>query len=225
MKKILLTILLCLWATVAFAASISTLTDNFDDNSIDAAKWTNHLTDWVEQNNELEETTSTAGSDKYISSVNAYDLTGSQATIKVVDAGNVTLASRYFYPLIIVDADLNTNKLYWLIRDSSIRAIGGDAYYEQTYVAATYRYLKIREASGIIYWDYSSDGISWTNATSIANPFSITSKVVLFEDYVDVESSTTTAKIDDFNILPSATAPTFSHAFNNGFNEGMDGFN
>ncbi len=43
-----------------------------------------------------------------------------------------------------------------------------------TYSASTVAYLRIRENSGTVYWDYSADGINWTNAFSEADPFSLT---------------------------------------------------
>jgi len=237
MKKIILTILLCSWATVAFAASISTLTDNFNDNSIDAAKWTTEIDiggTILETNQEIEFTTGTSGTQSYLYSATTYDLTGSQATIKIVDVGNTGITGYEFYPLSIwKNLDIN-NTLNWEIypdgniwiftRIASVNAWPWNA----TYVANTFRYLKIREASGTIYFDYSSNGINWTNAYSLANPFTITSTSAVVSLYSGADASTTTAKVDNFNILPSGeeTAPTYSHAFNNGFNSGFqDGVN
>jgi len=181
---------------------ISALTDNFNDNSIDAAKWSNY--GWLEQNQELEETTSLGGSDNYINSKNLYDLTGSYTTLKLVDAGNTGLASRYLNVL-VVGQTTSANRLFWYIRTGNIIATDdtNGTNYSATYVAATYKYLRIRESGGSIYWDYSADGLAWTNAVSKTNPFVVTSMLVYFEDYVEVELSTTTAKVDDFNILPS----------------------
>lgn len=36
-------------------------------------------------------------------------------------------------------------------------------------------YLRIRESSGTCYWDYSSDGQTWTNTMSESDPFTLTS--------------------------------------------------
>jgi len=229
MKKILLTILLCFWAIVAFAAFISMLTDNFDDNSIDLGKWTivsNNTGEMNETGEQLTFTTQTDGAnDPEISSKTTYDITGSQITVKIIDAGNQALTSLSFFPLGIWDSTYNS-QVEWRIDGGIIDGVGDGSATTATYVADTYRYLKIREASGKIYLDYSADGINWTNFSSVANPFTMTSVWVNMRCRVTAETSTTTAKVDDFNILPSGTTPSFSHAFNNGFGEGIDqGFN
>jgi hypothetical protein len=70
------------------------------------------------------------------------------------------------------------------------------------YVADNHRFLRIREASGTTYWDYSADGITWTNLTSQANPITMTALEVAIEagTYAS-EASDTSAKFDDFNTL------------------------
>ena len=217
MKKILLTILLCLWATVAFAASISTLTDNFDDNSFDTSKWILADGSVTETSQQLWFTTETDGSpDPEIHSKVTYDFTGASASIKIIDAGNQTLAS-FKFAFDIWKSDWSNN-VGWAIQANVIHG--------ETYDADTFRYLRIRESGGRTYLDYSSDGITWTNHTSYANLFDMTDVYVDIRCVSSAEASSTTAKVDDFNILPSATAPTYSHAFNNGFGEGLDqGFN
>jgi hypothetical protein len=47
-----------------------------------------------------------------------------------------------------------------------------------TYTASTFAYLRIRENSGTVYWDYSADGVNWTNAFSEADPFALTGVTV-----------------------------------------------
>jgi hypothetical protein len=42
------------------------------------------------------------------------------------------------------------------------------------YIPAKYQYLRIVENSGTVYWDYSADGVNWTNFTSMATPFDVT---------------------------------------------------
>lgn len=218
MKKLLLTLLLCAWATSAFGALIGTLTDNFDDNSIDAAKWNNTGGGQiVEVNQELELSSLTTTQDIRITSQNTYDLTGSGATVKIVDAGNQSLASWKFY-FIISDGSVF---LYFTIQQGYI----GDTLSNfSAYTADTYRYLKIRESSGTLYWDYSSDGKTWSNFSSYSPSSDVNLAVtqVYFQITNTAEASTTTAKIDDFNILPSEATPQFSHAFNAGFNDGFN---
>lgn len=231
MKKLLYSILALAWMCgVGFGASISTLTENFDDNSLDAAKWVSS-TGCSETNQELEMATSLSGRFVNPYSQTTYALTGSQATIKIIDAGNQSLTSYQFYPLwLYLDG---SHSLLFRITNGNLDIIDDDRTtaspkYSTTYSAVTHVYLRIRESSGTTYWDYSSEGSSWKNLYSESNPFAVTSLEVDFGVYSTAEASTTTAKIDDFNILPSESesAPIYSHAFSSGFNEGFnDGLN
>jgi regulation of enolase protein 1 (concanavalin A-like superfamily) len=207
-KKLSLSLFLLFLPLLAFGASISTLTDNFDDNSVDEAKWDYDVSNVTvaETNNELEFTTNGTSGYANFYSVSTYDLTGSQATIKVVAAGNLSATGYDFFPLHLYKD--STHKLKWEIySDGKIYAVivnTSTTYpWSATYVAATHKYLRIRESGGTTYWDYSADGINWTNAYSVANPFAVTA----FYGEIDMlggGATTTTAKVDDFNILPSS---------------------
>jgi len=209
-------------------ALISTLTDNFNDNSIDTTKW-DYGSDVAEVNNNLEFTSTLSADSSNLYSKTTYNLTGSQITIKLVDAGNQSLASWAFTPLwAYLDG---THSLLFRVKAGNLEVndiarSNNSPKYSVTYNATNHRYLRIREVSGTIYWDCSADGITWINLFNEANPCAVTALEVDFGGEWDAEASTTTAKIDDFNILPSGEQPIFSHAFNNGFNEGIDqGFN
>jgi hypothetical protein len=205
LKKLLLTICLLAIPLQVFGAAISTLTDNFNDNSIDAAKWNQTTASGAtiaETNGQLEITTSTtAGTNAYLTTVSNYNFTGSAISIKIVDAGNQSLAS---YTCWVIEYPNNN----WRISGGNIVVRRNSvSVYTDTYVANTYRYLRIREAGGNTYWDYSADGITWTNAYNNTNTGVVTSiQFILADTYCSgAEASTTTAKVDDFNILPSAT--------------------
>lgn len=188
-------------------ASISTLIDPLDDDSIDATKWSTYTVGTgsiVEANGNLEATVSTAGDEAQISSVNSYDLTGSQATIKIIDAVG---ASSDFYPGFRIQIDDN-NRVRWEVSYGYIkvfvRVAGSETRPWLTeYDADIYRYLKIRELSGTTYFDYSANGLDWTNAYSVANPFNVTSIKARITNSSDA-SATYTAKWKYFNVLPSS---------------------
>ena len=208
MKKLLLIfIALCLFPSLLFAALVSTLSDNFNDNSIDTAKWSKDVGSGsiAETNNELELTTNAGGCDVAFFGKAKYSYVNSQATIKIIDAGNQSLSS-YKLNFWISDSGWS-DYIGWRIRAGTISVDGGT--YSASYVAATYRYLRIRGSSTLIYFDYSSDGVSWTNADSIDwNDAYIANCNTIIELLSSSEASTTTAKVDDFNILPSSVANT-----------------
>ena len=189
-----------------------TLQDNFNDNSIDASKWNN----WggaqiVETNQELELTTTTAANYWGINSVNQYDLTSSYVLFRLVDPGNLTLMNHGFALQVVKTA--NVDELLFQVYSNQLIAAkrvsgtyGGMVY--NIYDPAVHKWLRIRESAGTTYWDYSTDGLSWTNFWSEANPFSLTVVSITFNVGNDlVEASGTTSKIDDLNIL-GITTPT-----------------
>lgn len=56
------------------------------------------------------------------------------------------------------------------------RKVSGGSYSEianVAYNATNHKWIRIREASGTIYFDTSTDGITWSNFTSLTNPFSL----------------------------------------------------
>ncbi len=200
---------------------VSALTDNFNDNSLDA-KWTTYIDTGAgsiaEANQEIEITTNINVSGyTELYSVNDYDLTGSSMTIKVIDRGSITNTNLYFYPLFAIIWSGNYDLIGWDIFtldginmricpvkriNYSFTLIGTDVAYN----ANTYRYLKIRELSGTTYFDYSADGLNWNNFNSVANPITITAIRGSSSVYTTSATvSATTAKVDDFNILPSGT--------------------
>lgn len=199
-------------------AALDTLTDNFDDNGFSTTLWTrSNATQCLEQNQQLELSSILAGNYVAIDSVATYDLTGSSAFVQVVDPGNVAesgLSSWEAYPLVLAkDA---SNALTWLIGYSTIFAIKKVAGVATNLVtaawdASVYKWVRTRESSGTVYFDYSTDGITWTNFTSLANPFTITA--VTAEISVgtwQAEAVTSTMKVDNFNITNPGAKAGFS---------------
>jgi hypothetical protein len=195
-------------------ALISTLQDNFNDNSIDTAKWYTGISGGsiTETNNELQFTTATGGTESTFDTLDPtlYDFTGSRVSIKLVDAGIVANLSSYFIlPLTLFTGDW-AHQLNWFIIKS-----GGNWYIRTNYDATNYtsniynstdyRYISIEETGGTTYWKKSPNGINWTTEYSIANPMVVTSVRFQIKFYSTAEATTTTAKVDDFNILPQTT--------------------
>jgi hypothetical protein len=191
-------------------ALIATLQDNFNDNSL-AAQWTNaggaRLT---EVNQNIEITTLTTSGYYYMYSTSTYDLTNSQATVKMVSAGNQSLASLEVYP-ISLEIDTN-NKIFFFVAGNTLYAMKTIAGVQTTvgsiaYNSTTMIYFGIFSSGGNITMKYSQDGLSWTAlGAAFANPFVITAIIlVIMTGTWNTEASGTTTKFDDVNILPSAT--------------------
>lgn len=191
------------WGDVPLTA---TLVDNFTGTSSipDATKWVS-FGNYAQTNGTLNLTTNTAVSFNGVNSILHYDLTGSSMQTRLIDAGNQALTSLEVFPVLgQIDS---SNQLYWYVNQNTIKAakkVGGVNTFlaSATYIANTFQYLRIREGSGTIYWDYSLDGVIWLNFASTVVSFSITRLVqVITIDNTSIEASTTTCIFDDYNVI------------------------
>lgn len=187
---------------------IDNLFDNFDDDSFDTNKWqrTND-TQILETSGHLELNSILAGNYVSVDSIHLYDLTGKSASLELVSAGNQSLTSWETYPLtLLIDSNnylqfrLIGGNLQCFQKVSGVSTqIGGTV----TYDSDVHKWLRIREESGTIYFDYSTNGLSWTNISSTLNPIAITGLQVEFSVGTwQAEASTTSMLIDNFNISP-----------------------
>lgn len=160
--------------------SMGSLTDNFNDNSLNAALWNNWGgTNVTESGSALSVISGTASAYYGIVSFGSqtYDLTGTAFSAYVSTAGNQAIPSLEAYPAkLLVDA---SNDLQMMIGlgtvyarkkvATSVTALGSIAYN-----STTMKWFRIREATGTTYWDYSQDTTNWTNLANAANPIAVT---------------------------------------------------
>lgn len=183
------------------------LQDNFDSNVINANLWALSGSGTPANqikcvNQEIEITTDAVNGDYFtIASVENYDLTSSYVLMKLVSAGTQA-ANQDCIPLLLnIDAN---NELWWDINGGTIAAFkkvaGSQASISTaSYSSSTHKWLKIREAGGTLFWDYSTDGFSWINFTSLSNPFAITSVEPGMQGGQFGAAAATTFKYDNFN--------------------------
>jgi hypothetical protein len=189
---------------------IGSLTDDFNDNSINTAKWGTYnagtgTTVETGQQMVLTPQASTGGDENQLYSIENYDLTGSQVSIKVISVCSGNMSSFLF-----VGPDGN-NRIRFDVYGGylSLNKIVANTYTQLgssvAYSSSTHVYWRIRELSGTIYGDWSTDGTNWTNMGSTANPWAVTSCkawVVTYEDNVIASPGTFT--IDNFNVIPAS---------------------
>lgn len=134
------------------------------------------------------------------------DLTGSELSIEVVNAGNQGLASLEVYPFdLLLDA---SNRIMILITNGDIMAyktVAGTPSVvgtPQTYNSTTHKYVRIREEAGTTYWEYSSDRSQWNVLASQANPIAVTAlqPTVIIGTWA-AEGSGTTCIFDNLNYI------------------------
>lgn len=202
-------------------ALLDTLTDNFNDASIDGAKWGT----FTDSGTTIVETavltftpaSSTVNSQGVLFSNTTYDLTGSYGLCHVTSVCPTNVNN-----FITLKLD-GSNEIQWKIDGGTLRAHKKIANVESdvlttTYNSTTHAWLRMRESGGTFFFDYSSNGVTWTNFTSLANPFSITSlQVVIGVFEFSSQASPGTFVIDDWNIPGVATSQSFVFQTTNKF--------
>lgn len=194
-----------------------TLSDNFDDNSLDAGKWASYGNDGSasETNNRLEVAITPNTADAYAGaySIYTYDLRGSFAEVSIQQGANPGCDT--LIGLRESTAPYGTD-LIWLSNpsDGGVYAVIRNEYgwVTSTFVSVSLGsnfYVRIRESGGTVYWDYSTDGrSSWTNAKSSAVSALPVTSVADVEITLDVyEFSGTGGTTNAYSIFENFNTP------------------
>lgn len=192
-------------------ALVETLQDNFQWETLDTGKWSTSLSANASEisvsNLYLHITHGPISEYNALSSLTTYDLTGSQAVVHVLNAGNQSITS---HEVILGIQKDSSNKVWLDISNGNLSAyklvasVQSQIGVSVTYDSTAHAWLRIRESLGTIYFDTSPDASTWTNRWSVANPFAIT----VVTPYLQTgcwqnESSGSFADFTDFNCTPS----------------------
>jgi hypothetical protein len=154
---------------------------------------------------------STAGTHvaRYTSRV-AYDFTGANFFINIGTMVATGVAATAFFQLYLNAA----NTFQWIQLSGTIYArkvIAGIStdLFSAAWSSSTYKYLRIRESAGSVFWESSSTGTSWTTRyTLVGLPFAITDLFIDFGATCGNVASPGSFRLDDVNLLlpPLTTA-------------------
>lgn len=195
-------------------ALLGSLTDNFNDNSLDTGKWTEFeagSATITEQNQQMEvayPASSTSSTDGDISSVDLYDLTGSQAFLKVVTVPSAATSANAEIRIYID----SSNWYRWVYEAGTLYAqrritASTTTVFSVAYSGATHLWWRISESGGTIDWATSTDGISWTSRGTFTNTLAITSmRVLIAGTCFQNETNPGSFVFDEFNITPTVAA-------------------
>jgi hypothetical protein len=188
-------------------ASFNTLSDNFADGSI-ARAWQTLTTGSGAASEASGRATlalpsSTAGTHTaYYRSLHTYDLTADAAAININGMVSTSVAATFTFD---VFADAN-NVYRWQQVSGTLTArkvvAGTDTQlYTVAWNATTFKYLRIRESGGTVFFDSSSNGTSWTNRATqtVAGAFAVTALYTQFGASCGNVASPGTLTIEDFN--------------------------
>lgn len=186
-------------------AKWQTVFDNFDDNSFDTGKWgsPNLVFRATETNQRLEFTLPTGTHNCGFESVAGYDLANSFVQLEMY---GLTVDNFYFYLYIQPSGD---GCLFYVSNGTvHMEAYSGGSYLFNstfTYNATTHRWFRLRETSGVIYWETSPDSFAWTVRGSVSHSLTLTT--TYSQIYAaNLNGVAGTAFVDNFNIPAAVPA-------------------
>lgn len=196
------------------AFPIAQLRDDFTNNTIDPL-WetlTSGSGTVAETGGQMRCTlpSSTAGTHvAYVVSTATYDLTGDGVVWNIETMVATGVAATVTLDLYVSNGYvLRWRQLSNAITARSLVASVDTQHYTAAWSASTYKYLRIRESGGTIFWDSSTNGTTWTNRASLANPFAVTALYLQFGASCGNVASPGSLRLDDLNLIlpaPSAT--------------------
>ena len=187
------------------------LTDTFDSNSL-SSNWTPEGTvaEIVNQNQRIEISHTAVSEYNTLATTTTYNLTGRNASVQLVDAGNQSLVSHEAIYGMRLDA---SNSIWITVTGGTIRPYKKVAGTRTgivpaiTYSPTNHKWLRIRETAGTTYFETSANRVTWNVLASTANPFSMTSVSPYMQaGNYNNEATGSYAYFDNFN-----TAPTVSY--------------
>jgi hypothetical protein len=210
---------MCIELDTTAAPAISTLVDTFSTGSVpDAATW-NYFGagSTTVSGGRLNQSplANTLNDDNEVHSNLSYDLTGGQIMVEVPQ---VTVADQetslnfqpgVFLTRAMIAQENGTLSAFYAVSDGNFVTVGF-----KTYDPVAMRWWRIREFGGTMYWDYSPNAFEWFNLGTAANPFAVTSGVVVLIAYENTsQAAPGTSQWDNINTMPSA--PTYKFNLNN----------
>ncbi len=191
-------------AVVNYTRAVAALTDDFVTQ--DSAKWT-YPPGTAATGGQLVITPTTSYSEQR--SQNLFTLVASSAYVEFVTATPVgTGGSLQTYWGLQTVGSANTFYFQKLGNDLNalydVSGVGRTTAAIATYSATDHRWLRIREASGTVFWEVSANGSTWNAFASVATPFTITAlQVALGAGYGGTEAAPGAAVYDNFNVAPA----------------------
>lgn len=187
-------------------AKFDTFVESFDSNTLEASRWSGAYGTYSVTNQRLEMTCTSGGANyQETPTLDSFDLTDSYVISELKNAGNQSLVSLEVYPLsLALDAN---NQVFFLVTGNTVSAYNKIATVSTLlkstpYISTIHKWFRIREQGGFVYWDYSSDRITWINLFSkrVSSLFAVTAlKLSLIAGVYASEASSTVAIFDNVN--------------------------
>lgn len=190
-------------------ALISTLQEDW--TTINPAIWNNWGgTPYVTNPGGVLTLANNAGTTNYygINTQVAYDLTGVAASVQIISLPTVTLPADASFSVGVLNAEIDSNNRYFWSWEGNVlvafKVTAGVYSYLDDIALTGINYVRIREASAVVYYEYSADGISWTELVNVATTGVAVTALTFGHAIGHYEAVATAyqAELDNFNILP-----------------------
>jgi len=192
--------------------ALSSLVDDFDDDTIDATKWPSRSGGCVETGGRARVPVVSGGQYDSWASEGTYTLTGSGVYCQVyppVDDtageiyGRVHVANAADGSMILGTQVSSGNNYIRFLSWGTSGAYSDPAPVDITYDPVEHAWVRIREDSGTVSWDTSPDGATWTNRRTLATPDWVGANQcrVVFDTARD--SGSGYAEYDNVNTVPA----------------------
>lgn len=201
-------------------ALIETLSDDFDDGSVDAGKWPNNYNTAgappVEAGGRAQVPCDT-GFSAYASAA-AYTLADSMAWVEMYPPEDGGATDEAWSQLLISSSTSGTDIVFEVNAATGLLNMGSrTSFVDPDAVTLTYdpdehRWLRVRETGDTLHWDTSPDGLTWTERRAIASPAWVADADLEVQLIAHRDAGTAdVAEFDNFNIdqnTPSTAAFT-----------------
>lgn len=191
---------------------IAMLSDDFDDNRVDTAKWPDNYGNPVEVGGRAR-VPAVAGVYAGYKSAASWSVAGSQVTVRVPTIPAAGGGSDV-WAAVWANSTTDGTRIGFQISPvtGTLRCESAVGYFDAgatvlTYAPYSHSWLRLREASGTLYWETSPDGYSWTVRRTLATPAWVTSQAVTLslEAYRDAGAS----DFAEYDLLGATVHPRF----------------
>lgn len=189
---------------------LAMLGDDFDDNRINTTLWSGNF-GTVSETGGRARINAAAGVSSGFLSVRQWTLTGSNVAVKLatVPSGG-TNARTSFMALSNTSGTrigFEYNATTGLLSCKNDVAFSDGAAVTLTYSAIDHAWLRIREASGTVYWETSSNGYSWTVRRTLTTPAWVGTDQVAVQMSATRDSGTT--DFAEYDLIGATVRPRF----------------
>lgn len=187
--------------------------DNFNSGILDSGMWTatgsGDTARVLTQNGRLEITHTATAQYNAAYGTKSQDKTGSYDSVQIIDAGDMGITSHE----VGINWSLDGNNQVWIFIGLNlikcfklVASVQTQVGSNLAYSSGTHKYLRLRESGGTIFFDWSTDGVTWTNQTSLVNPLGTTSlKVRLYSQCWQAEASGSYGYFDNYYSTSTAS--------------------